>query len=238
VPFWAPRFSPSATFGQVPVPTVAQALRSEWARWGLPEAYRFDNGTPWGNWNDLPTAFALWLIGMGVTVYWNDPCCPQQNPKIERSQGTGKRWAEPQRCRSVAELQANLDEADRIQREEYPTPSGPSRLELFPSLRHSGRRYTQAWEERTWSLARVEAYLAEYVVVRKVTAIGQVKVYDQGRYVGRQYAGQHVLVQYDPDRHQWLIADQHGRELRRHLAPEISREEIVKFAFRKKRKTK
>jgi hypothetical protein len=219
------------------VADVRQAVRQECRRWGLPEAYRVDNGTPWGNWNDLPTPFALWLVGLGVRLHWNDPCCPQQNPKIERSQGTGKRWGEPGRCHSVAELQANLDEADRIQREDYPTLAGPSRLELFPGLRQSGRPYTLAWEERTWSLPLVEAHLAEYVAIRKVDATGHVTVYDHGRYVGKQYAQQYVQVQYDPDGHQWLISDQEGREIRRHVAPEISREEIFKLTFRKKRKS-
>src|SRR5947208_740960 len=137
-PCWARRFSPPAAFGQVPVAAVRQAIRAQFGRWGRPAAVRVDNGTPWGNWNDLPTPLALWLVGLGVRVHWNDPGCPQQNPKVERSQGTGKRWAEPGRCGGVAELQANLDEADRIQREEYPTPAGPSRWALFAGLRHSG----------------------------------------------------------------------------------------------------
>jgi hypothetical protein len=190
---------------------------------------RVDNGVPWGTFNDLPTRFALWVVGLGVRWHWNDPCCPQQNPKVERSQGTGKRWAEPGQCRTVAELQARLDEADRVQREEYRTRGGASRLELFPELQHSGRTYSIAWEERTWSLPLVEEHLSEYVAVRRVGANGNIGVYDRGRYVGRQYAGRYVQVQYDPQAHGWLICDEEGRELRRQEAPEISREGIVKM---------
>jgi hypothetical protein len=229
-------FSPHATFGQVAVSGIRKALQQQWQRWGRPETLRVDNGVPWGNGHDLPTPFALWVFGLGMRLHWNDPCCPQQNPKIECSQGTGKRWAEPGQCTSVAQLQANLDEADRVHREEYPTASGPSRLELFPGLRHSGRAYTVAWEARAWCLGTVEAQLAEYVATRKVAATGHVSVYDHGRYVGKQYQGQYVQVQYDPDRHQWLISDQQGRIIRHHLAPEITHEEIIKFNFRKKRK--
>lgn len=220
----------------MPVPAVRWAIRGQFGRWGRPAAVRVDNGTPWGNWNDLPTPLALWLVGLGVGVHGNAPACPQQNPKVERSQGTGKRWAEPGRCAGPAELQANLDAADRIQREEYPTPAGPSRWALFPALAHSGRGWTAAWEARAWSLAAVEAHLAGYVAVRRVSTSGHVTVYDRGRYVGAQYAGQHVLVQYDPDRHGWLIADRAGRELRRHQAPEITAEEIMKLSFRKPRR--
>ena len=235
-PCWARSFSPYATFGQVPVTEVAHALRLQFLRWGKPVRLRVDNGTPWGNWNDLPTPFALWLVGLGLTLHWNDPGCPQQNPKIERAQGTGKRWGVPDRCQSVAELQANLDEADRIHREEYPTRAGGTRLELFPGLRHSGRTYTRAWEERAWSLRLVETQLSEYVAIRKVCASGHVTVYDHGRYVGKQYQGRYVQVQYDPDGHAWLISDEAGREIRRHAAPEITRERIVKLTFRKKRR--
>lgn len=194
---------------------------------------RVDNGAPWGNFNDLPTAFALWLVGLGVQWHWNDPGRPQQNPKVERSQGTAKRWCEPGGCASVAELQQRLDEADRLQREEYPTPAGGSRLELFPGLRHSGRPYSPAWERRAWDLQLVEEHLAEYVAVRLVGANGSVGVYDRARYVGRAYAGQHVLVQYDPQMHGWLVTDAQGRELRRHPAPEICRRQIVKLTFGK-----
>jgi len=215
-------------------------LGRQWQRWGRPNALRVDNGTPWGNFNDLPTPFALWVAGLGIALLFNDPGCPQQNPKIERSQGTGKRWAEPQRCQSPHELQAHLDEADRDQREVYPLGQGPgkglSRLEAFPGLCHSGRPYSPRWEQRTWSLPRVQQYLAEFVAIRKVWPSGHIGIYDQGHFVGTQYRGEFVQVQYDPDQGHWLISDQAGQELRRHLATEISREEIYKGKFRKPRK--
>lgn len=214
---------------------VRQAVREQFARWGLPGCLRVDNGVPWGTWNDLPTPFALWALGVGVAWHWNDPHCPQQNPKVERSQGTAKRWAEPGRCATLAQLQAQLDEADQIQREAYPQRGGLSRWQLFPELVHSGRRYRVAWEERHWSLVRVETHLAEYVAIRRVGATGHVTLYDRGRYVGTQYRGQCVQVQYDPTAHGWVISDSEGRQLRRHPAPEISREQIAKLTFRKPR---
>ncbi len=235
VPCLARSFSPHVTFGQVPVTAVAQALRQQFQRWGLPTCLRVDNGVPWGNWNDLPTPFALWVVGLGVQWHWNDPRCPQQNPKIERAQGTGKRWAEPKRCRSVAELQAHLDDADRIHREKYRHRGGKSRLELFPELHHSGRRYTPVWEKRHWSLPCVVEHLSEYVAIRTVAATGHVSVYDHGRYVGKEFIGQAVKVQFDPDAHDWLISDRNDLEIRHHPAPEITCEQIVKMTFRKKR---
>ena len=198
-------------------------------------ALRVDNGLPWGNWNDLPTFFALWLAGLSIRLLFNDPCCPQQNPKVERSQGTGKRWAEPGSCHSVKELQANLNQADRDQREYYPAAAG-SRMELFPSLQHSGQHYDLSWEKRTWSLRAAEHYLAEFVAIRKVSGSGHIRVYYANQYIGVQFKGEYVQVQYDPDRNQWIVSDKEGREVRRLPAAEINHENLVKATCPKNRK--
>jgi transposase InsO family protein len=139
---------------------VQQVLRSALARWGLPRRLRVDNGKPWGSWSDLPPVLALWLIGLGIDLLWNDPRCPQQNGVVERSQGTAKRWAEPHACQAVAELRARLDEDDRLQRERYPLAQGRSRWELFPGLAHSGRPYREGDEAGVWRLGRVRDHLA------------------------------------------------------------------------------
>jgi hypothetical protein len=226
---WVRKFSPQGNWGQVPAKETQQYLRRQFRRWGQPNALRVDNGTPWGHWSDLPVALALWLIGLGVEVLWNDPGCPQQNAKIERSQGTGKRWAEPHRCGDVAQLQRQLDDADHIQRECYPVASGLSRLAVFPDLRHSGRQYTQAWEQSHWNFAKVTDCLKDYVVPRRVRSSGQVSVYEHDYYVGTGYQGQTLLVQFDPDDCTWLICDAQGRQLRRHPTREVKREHIVKL---------
>lgn len=187
---------------------------------------RVDNGKPWGSWSDLPPALALWLIGLGIDMVWNDPCCPQQNGTVERSQGTAKRWAEPHTCRSVAELQTRLDEDDLLQRQRYPVAQGRSRWELFPDLTHSGRPYQEADEGRTWDLVQVRDHLAEYAVPRQVDSQGKVSVYNRNLYVGVVHRGKQVSIQFDPDQWHWLISDSAGRQLRTKPAPEISAEAI------------
>jgi transposase InsO family protein len=177
---WAPPFSPHGTFSEVPPTDVQADFRQRFARWGLPQRVRVDNGNPWGNWNDLPTALALWLIGLGVQMRWNDPGRPQQNGKVERSQGTGKRWTEPHRCQDVAELQAHFDQMDLWQRERYPAVGGRSRGEAFPELAQVRQRYTRGWEQRHWDLTRAVQHLAGYVAARRVSRSGHVSVYDHG----------------------------------------------------------
>jgi hypothetical protein len=205
---------------------VQRCPRGAFARWGLPARVRVDNGKPWGSWSDLPPALALWLVGLGVGVAWNDPRRPQQNGVVERSQGTAKRWAEPQACRTPAELQARLDEDDRLQRERYPRAGGRGRWELFLGLAHSGRPYAEAEEGRLWALGRVREHLAGYAVPRQVDGQGKVSVYNRHVYAGSRHAGQPVWVQFDPEQGQWLVSDGAGRQLRAVPAPEVNAELI------------
>jgi hypothetical protein len=186
-----------------------------------------DNGVPWGSWSDLPTDLALWLIGLEVGVDWNPPARPQDNGVVERSQGTAKRWAEPWTCDSPEELQRRLEEMDGIQRQEYPSVGGRSRLAAYPGLAHSGRAYTPEWEDTHWSLAAVGAHLAGYAVRRRVDGTGTISLYNRNHYVGIIHKRKTVYVMFDPGVHEWIFADEEGRQLGRQPATRISREDIM-----------
>jgi hypothetical protein len=185
-----------------------------------------DNGKPWGSTGDWPTVLAMWLYGLGVEVVWNPPRQPRKNGVVERSQGTAKRWAEPETCGGVAELQARLDEADRLQREAYPHLGGRSRSQVWPGLGHSGRPYRPDEEASLWQVGRVLEHLAGYAVVRGVDSSGKVSLYDRLRYVGVGQAGRRVSVLFDPERCEWVFADDQGRQLRSQPAEEIQAEAI------------
>lgn len=150
---------------------------------------RVDNGSPWGSSGDLPPDLALWLLGLGIDMHWNHPRQPQENGVIERSQGTAKRWGDPQTCSSVRELQTNMDRMDQIQRERYPIPGHASRQAAWPELRHSGRRYSLNWERRHWNLQRVLDHLSQYAVTRRVSNNGRLSLYNRPRYVGAIHQG-------------------------------------------------
>ena len=205
---------------------MQEALRQAFKVWGLPQRLRVDNGKPWGSWSDLPTQLALWVIGLGVEVIWIPPRRPQKNGVVERSQGTGKRWAEPRLCATAAALQERFDDLDRLQREEYPRPGGRTRLELYPELVHSGRRYSQAWERQHWEIGHVLKHLSPYAVPRRVDQTGNLSLYNRNHYVGVVHANKTVYVMFDAEAREWLIADMDGRELRRRPASEITAERI------------
>jgi len=222
-----PSFSPQRSWQQVPVAATQAFLRRAFARWGRPAQLRVDNGTPWGATGGLPTALVMWVTGLDVRVHHNPSRRPQANGVVERSQGTGKRWAEPGQCASAAALQREFDRADQRQREQYPYREGRSRAAVFPALAHSGREYSRRWERQHWSLAAVDALLSTVVVERRIDGTGSVSLYSRNHYVGRSWKGQTVYVRYDPPKRSWLFHTAEGLLLQHGPAPEISRGRIV-----------
>jgi transposase len=217
---------PYARWEHVDRHRIQEAMRQVFAQWGLPEHLRVDNGYPWGSSGDFPPEMALWLMGLGVTMIWIPPACPQQNGVVERAQGTGQNWAEPQTCRDATELQKRCDAIDRRQRECYPYQDRRSRWEVYPQLKHSGRPYSPAWERRHWDLSKVLTSIAAKVVVRHVDCSGSISLYHRTRYVGKPYIGRKVYVSLDPTGPTWVTADEDGRELRTHAADELTAERI------------
>lgn len=226
MPFCARLFFPQGYWAHVPDTQVQQALRGVFAEWGRPQRLRVDNGKPWGSWSDLPPQLALWLLGLNIEMVWIPPRRPQRNGVVERSQGTGKRWAEPGQCATAAALQQRFDDLDRLQRDEYPHRGERTRQEVYPELVQAGRRYSEVWEEQHWDLQRVLAHLSTYAVPRRVDGTGNVSVYNRNQYVGVLHAHQTVYVMFDPEAREWLFTDTDGRELRRRSAREITEERI------------
>lgn len=222
-----PRFSPQGRWNQVPPEEVRAQLRLAFAHRGLPGGMRVDNGSPWGSKGDFPTELGLWLIGLGVGMIWNTPRRPQENGVVERSQGTGNRWCEPGTCHSPAELQARLEEMDRLYREVYPYRERLSRAAYYPGLAHSGRPYSGPSEPGLWDWGRVTAHLSGYVGTRRVNSNGYVSIYDRAYYVGARFGGQDVYVTFDPDTNEWVFSDASGRELRHKPAREITPERVM-----------
>ncbi len=234
-PSCGPRFSPQRYWVQVDPALVQEDLRQAFARWGRPQSLRVDNGSPWGSAGDWPTDLALWLIGLQIGMHWNPPRSPQDNGVVERSQGTGKRWGEPQTCQDAAELQRRLQEMDHIQREVYPSIQGQSRWQAFPELQQVQRPYSRGWEKRHWDLEPVLAHLADYTVVRRVDRKGQVSLYNRNHYVGKPYAGWDICVSVDPTDREWVFATTEGTQLRRKAAEELTRERVMKLQVTNRR---
>jgi len=204
-------------------------FRRIFERWGLPERIRVDNGHPWGSANDLPTALALWLIGLGIEMTWNPPHQPWRNPKVERGNGVSQQWAEPHACADHPTLGQKLEWAARTQREEYPSIQGRTRLEIHPQLLHSERLYSVELESRLWDLSRVDAFLAQGVWYRRADRYGLISLYNRSKCLGRAYRGQEVAIRFDPEHRHWVVSDLNGKVIARFIAAELSRERIMKL---------
>jgi hypothetical protein len=229
VPIWPRRFSPLGCWGKVPAAEVAARLRPVFTVWGLPQRIRVDNGTPWAKRGDLPQELALWWMGLGAEVIWNRPRRPQQNGRVERSQGVSRRWAEPHQCASAAALQQRLARVNGIQREQYPAIRRQSRLQAYPGLAAGGRPYDPTQEEARWALEAVCRYLAQGVRRRRVDAAGKISLYNAGYQVSQRRAGEWVSVRFDATAREWVILEDGGQELKRYPAEQITRERILGF---------
>jgi hypothetical protein len=222
----------------VPPEATQAELRGAFRRWGRPRRLRVDNGAPWGSSGDLPTDLELWLKGMGVGLECNPPRSPQDNGVVERSQGTAKRWGEPDRCDTPEEFQGRLDLMDLIQREEYPGPGGRGRLETYPGLAHSGRRYTRRWERAEWDFEAAKEHLAGFAARRLVSRSGKISVYNKNYHVGVIHSGKSVYLTFDPETSEWVVSDEEGRQLSRKPSELISRENILALRVAQRRKTR
>lgn len=210
-------------------------MRAAWGRWGRPSYLKVDNGHPWGATGGLPTALELWCAGLDVGILHIPPRRPHKNGVVERSQGTGKRWADPSQCGSAEQLQERVDEEDRVQREQYALEDGRTRRQRHPELLHSGRGYCLTWEQWCWDLSSVAQALARVQVRRKVSKGGKVSLYDRGYAVGAAHRGETVVVSLDAaDRH-WVIRRPCGEELRRHPAVELDAQRIMALDVSRRR---
>jgi transposase InsO family protein len=226
----------------VPPVQIQDWRRSNFARWGLPERVRVDNGRPWGNGQDLPPALSLWLLGLGVGVIWNPPRRPQSNGHVERFNGLLEQWGEPRQCADWAAWGEHLRWVVETQRERYPACEGQSRQAAYPELEQNPRYYDPQREEAEWQLARVYAHLAQGTWRRVVNKTGQISLYNRGYQVGRSQRGETVFVQFDGSSECWVVQDRVGRELARRPHRELGRDQIVQLqvghikAFRRKQR--
>jgi hypothetical protein len=198
---------------------VRAGPRGWFARWGLPDARRLDNGFPRGAFSDLPPALALWRLGLGLDLVWNPPGHKQANAVSERAHGVCQRWVEPR---------ARLDSVTTLHRERAPHRDAPNRVAAYPALAAGGRPSDPAAEATRWDERRGWTVRAERVVTRRVAKVGRIALANRPLGVGRAWAGQPVTVRWAiaDDTPVWRIRDGQGTLLRQHPDPKLSRERI------------
>lgn len=213
---------------------MREHLRQCFERWGLPKAIRVDNGTPWATQSDIPSALALWLVGLGVKVLLNRPRHSTDNGIVERGHGVLANWVEAHNSPHQQDLQQRLDWARRMQCERYPAIQGQNRLQAFPKLLCNPRTYSRAHEAARWDIQRVYDFIAKFTWTRRVDKVGRVSLFSTAYTVGRTYAKQDVYIQFDRHTHQWLFKTEQGKLLKRYLSREITPERIQNLNLAKR----
>jgi transposase InsO family protein len=91
--------------------TVRSRLELTFRRYGLPEAFFVDNGSPWGDPSgERWTRFSVWLLKLGIAVIHSRPYHPQSRGKNERFHRTLKAEVlSLRRFRDLAEMQQAFD---------------------------------------------------------------------------------------------------------------------------------
>lgn len=180
----------------MPIHIVRDKIIQIFEKWGKPKAIRVDNGEPFGSpESSTTTPLALWLIGFGIHVIWNKPACPQQNGKVERNQSTSRRWSEVMKCPDFETAQKQLDEAARIQRDDFPVSrlKNQTRKETFPEI------YTifRPWDDSVFNPILVYQFLQTKKFVRKVSSNAQISHFGHKHNIGVAHKGQYVCLKLE-----------------------------------------
>jgi len=223
------RFSPHYHISEVKVSEVQQLMQQSFEQWGFPHHIRVDNGKPFGDPQrcSIPE-LALWLTGLGIEMIWNRPRTPKDNAKVERMQATTSRWAEVEQCYSCSELQAKLDKAATVQREQYQVRrlGQKSRKELYPDLWTN----TSPQQQTAFDVNRVTTYLSQLSFVRKVNKGGVFNFYAQRVYVGYSHSNKILCIRYDMDSNCFRLTDESNTTIGYIQADNFSQEHILSLS--------
>ncbi|MHA3772929.1 integrase core domain-containing protein [Verrucomicrobiota bacterium sgz303538] len=163
---------------------VKPIFEAVFREYGLPEAIRTDNGTPFASSGFCGlTKLSVWWLQLGIRLERSRPGCPQDNGRHERMHRTLKEaTATPPRANLRAQQQA-FDTFRREYNEERPHEAleGRAPAELYE---YSVRRYPER-------LPECREYPKEWKV-RRVRPSGQVKWRNVEVVITKALSGKHI----------------------------------------------
>jgi len=178
--------------------TVQNRLERIFCRYGLPEAFFVDNGTPWGDASGQRwTRLGVWLLKLGIDVLHSRPYHPQSRGKSERFHRTLKAEVLAlRRFRDLADMQRALDQWRTIYNLDRPhqalgqdvpasryRPSQRAMPERLPTLEYGDGEIVRrvgttkayvSFKGRLWKVP--EAFCGEQLAIRPRQADGQYSV--------------------------------------------------------------
>ena len=179
-------------------------LRRAFLKYGLPRRISLDHDSVFYDnvcSSPFPTLVHLWLIALGIEVYFIERTPPAEHSVIERTHQTITQQAiEGQVFADGAALQKRLSERLAFLNHRFPCRSlgGRPPLLVYPEAQHSGRSYRLEWEEDSLDLQRVYDYLAQGRWFRQTGSLGQLSLGAQRYGVGKDFKDQMMEITFDP----------------------------------------
>jgi transposase InsO family protein len=179
--------------------TVQSRLERVFRRYGLPEAFFVDNGTPWGDSSGQRwTRFGVWLLKLGIVLLHSRPYHPQSRGKNERFHRTLKDEVFAlRRFRDLREVQRafdawrttyNLERPHQALDQEVPAsryrPSARSMPDRLPRVEYDEREIVRVvptskayirFKGRLWKVP--QAFHGEHVAIRPLTTDGRFGIF-------------------------------------------------------------
>ena len=186
---------------------VQDSCRQCFTQWGLPDRIRTDNGSCFvGTMSQtgFPSYLTLWLKGLGIEHETIDKGKVTQNGCIERYNRTYTNLVlRDGPFEDVEQLRELSRTTVEFLNTKYPSQAGHCKgrppLSAHPEAATPRRRYSQKSEPKLFSLARVDAYLAEFRWQRRADRVGKVSLGRVDYYLGRANKGLTFDVTFDPE---------------------------------------
>jgi transposase InsO family protein len=179
--------------------TVQGRLELTFRRYGLPEAFFVDNGSPWGDSSGQRwTRLGVWLLKLGISVLHSRPYHPQSRGKNERFHRTLKAEVFAfRRFRNLTEVQRAFDAWRTIYNHDRPhealdqevpatryRPSVRSMPDRLPQVEYDEREIVRSvpttkdyisFKARRWKVP--QAFRGERVAIRPLSTDGQYGIF-------------------------------------------------------------
>ena len=179
--------------------TVQEHLTTTFRRYGLPDAFYTDNGSPWGDTSGVHwTGLKVWLLKLGIRVVHARPCHPQARGKNERFHRSLKDEVfAMRRFRNLPEVQRALDAWRTVYNQERPhqalemdvpasryRPSSRTMPDRLPRVEYnsgevvrtvSSTRFYISFKGRMWIVPR--AFDRERVAIRPLDRDGHYGIF-------------------------------------------------------------
>jgi transposase len=208
-------------------------LRRAFLNRGLPERVSLDHDSVFydnASASPYPTTLHLWLIALGVDVYFIKQKPPAEHSVIERAHQTINQQAVVgQVFADGSALQQSLDDRLDFLNSRFPSRSldGQPPLVAHPEAQHSGQPFRPEWEEDILDMQRVYDYLAQGRWFRRTSTQGQFSLGTHRYSVGKDLGNQTLEITFDSQTCEFKCLSEDGSQEIRLAAQGLTKADLM-----------